>query len=143
MGVAGTGSETRRPSASSAATASREISVTPRPTLADSRIAPLEPTIRVSGVMSSSVSSASVAARVPEPGSRSSHAWPASHGTRWLASGLAGSVPGSAASGAGSGRGPGSAHAARPGAATTTSWWARTASTSTFCDSRATGSPSG
>ena len=59
-GVPGTGSTVSRPAASSAATASREIRVTPRPTLADSRIAPFEPTIRVSGAMSSSASSVSV-----------------------------------------------------------------------------------
>src|SRR5262249_32498959 len=58
--------------ASSAATASRETRVTPSPTRADSRIAPLDPTMSASGAMSSSASSAAVLARVPEPGSRSS-----------------------------------------------------------------------
>ena len=63
------------PAASSAATASRDRSVTPRPTWADSRIATLEPTIRVSGEMSRSARRASVLARVPEPGSRRSQVW--------------------------------------------------------------------
>ena len=90
IGVPGTGSATRRPSASSAATASREIRVTPRPTVADSRIAPLDPTISVSGAMSSSVSRASVAARVPDPGSRSSQAWRASQGSSCWPAGASG-----------------------------------------------------
>lgn len=59
-----------------AATASREMRVMPSPTWTDSRMAPLEPSVRVVGAIPSSSNSSSAVERVPDPGSRSSQAHP-------------------------------------------------------------------
>ncbi len=58
------------PRSSSRITASREMRVTPSPARTDSRMAPLDPSVRVDGEMPSSSNSSSVVERVPEPGSR-------------------------------------------------------------------------
>src|SRR5580704_4888532 len=76
-GVPGAGSSASTPRPTSRATASREISVTPSPAATDSQTATLHPTVSVPGAICNSSRYASVVARVPDPGSRSSHVCPA------------------------------------------------------------------